>query len=64
MFALKIDKNTRNVSKQNFYSKHNFLSIKTKSLKIYLIKGHIQDPPAFQIHPVKFENRLPIEGKA
>ena len=22
-----------------------------------------QKPPAFKIHPVKFENRLPIEGK-
>ena len=22
-----------------------------------------QNPPAFKIHPVKFENRLPIEGK-
>ena len=30
--------------------------------------GHVQNPPAFKIHPikihpVKFENRLPIEGK-
>ena len=31
--------------------------------------GHVQNPcrdqnpPAFNIHPVKFENRLPIEGK-
>ena len=24
---------------------------------------HVQNPPAFKIYPVKFENRLPIEGK-
>ena len=25
--------------------------------------GHVHNPTAIEIHPVKFENRLPIEGK-
>ena len=28
-----------------------------------VISGHVQNPPAIKIHPVKFENRLPNEGK-
>ena len=42
-----------------------------KSFKITYLSfktGHVQNLPAFKIHPikinpVKFENRLPIEGK-
>ena len=40
----------------------------TTIVVIIVITGHVQNPPAFKIppfkiHPVKFENRLPIEGK-
>ena len=30
---------------------------------MYTLSGQIQNLPAFKIHQVKFEFRLPIEGK-
>ena len=42
--------------------------MKTKTDRRLSRMGHVQNPPALKTHPikihqVKFENRLPIEGK-
>ena len=36
------------------------------SLHIFqtIIVGHVQNPPAIKINPVKFNNRLPIDGRS
>ena len=41
------------------FLKENYRLKKEKISKL----GHVQNPPAIKIHPVKLENRLPIEVK-
>ena len=51
---------------KNFFCKmYSLVLFMRKNLNCYntiKITEHVQNPTAFKIHPVKFENRLPIEG--
>ena len=45
------------------------LSVSKNSKLLIIYTGHVQNPPAikthpFEIHPIKFENRLSIKGNS